>query len=297
MQCTALAHRAFVLLLIVGLLLQATLSGDEKPAPAPNDGVEPDIAPPTEKELADQRMIFIKSALAQYKIEIGDRKELARVSDPCLRWSNPVSGTKDGALAVFTFNGGRPAAIAQFHHTGPKNWVNEFAIVAPDNVRILRSQRPFWSPSEYICKFADVPDAPVPAAKPALRLAQMRKLAADFSVIDHFGWDESQITNHNLRLLAQPVYRYSEEGKILDGGLFVFALGTDPECNLLIEAWQDGNRAKYRYAFAPMSIYELEARHKDAKVWSIERRIVFGARCSKYYALTYGPAPGESVPE
>ena len=284
-----------LLFTIIVTSLVPSLSGDDKSAP--REEPAPDIAAPTKEDLADQRMVFIKSALGQYTIRAGDRNEPARVSDPCLRWSNPVSGTKDGALAVFTFDGGRPVAIGQLHHTGPKNWVNEFAIIASDNVQIMRSERPFWKPSEYVCKFADVPDSPVPAAKPPLRLAQMRKIAADFSVIDHFGWEESQIVNHNLRLLPQPNYRYSEAGKILDGGLFVFALGTDPECNLLLEAYQDDKGSRYRYAFAPMSIYELEARYQDKGVWGIERRIIFGTRCSKYYALTYGPAPGETIPD
>jgi len=284
-----------LLFTIIVTSLVPSLSGDDKSAP--REEPAPDIAAPTKEDLADQRMVFIKSALGQYTIRAGDRNEPARVSDPCLRWSNPVSGTKDGALAVFTFDGGRPVVIGQFHHTGPKNWVNEFAIIASDNVQIMRSERPFWKPSEYICKFADVPDSPVPAARPPLRLAQMRKIAADFSVIDHFGWEESQVAKHNLRLLPQPVYRYSEEGKILDGGLFVFVLGTDPECNLLLEAYQDDKGSRYRYAFAPMSIYELEARYKDKEVWGIERRIIFGANCSKYYALTYGAAPGETIPD
>jgi hypothetical protein len=272
------------------------LLGDDRPGGKSAENV-PDIGPPTAEELTDQRMVFIKTALARYTIQVGDRKEQAKVSDPCLRWSNPLSGSKDGVLAVFTFDGGRPTAIAQFFQTGPKNWVNEFAIIAPSDVTIMHSGRPFWKPSEYICKFADVPDSPAPAAKPPLRLAQMRKIAADCSVIDDFGWEDADITKHNLRLLPQPVYRYSEEGTILDGGLFVFAVGTDPECNLLVEAYQDAKGARYRYAFAPMSIYQLEARYKDTAVWEIERRKIFGASCRKYYALTYRPVPGETVPE
>jgi hypothetical protein len=277
---------------IVGTLL----AGDDRPA-GKSGKEEPDIAPPTKDELAEQRMVFIKSALGQYTVQVADRNEPARVSDPCLRWSNPVSGEKDGVLAVFTFNGGRPVAIGQFFRTGTKNWVDEFAIIAGGEAAIMRSDRPFWKPSEYICKFADVPDAPVPAARPPLRLAQMRKIAADFSVTDNFGWEEAQVTKHNLRLLPQPVYRYSEEGKILDGGLFEFELGTYPECNLLLEAYQDETGSRYRYALAPMSIYELEARYKDEVVFTIERRIIFGSNCRKYYALTYRPAPGETVPD
>ncbi len=47
-----------------------------------------------------------------------------------------------------------------------------------------------------------------------------------------------------LRLLSTPLYRYKEEGKIADGVLFAFVMGTDPECNLLIEA----QRARGRHA-------------------------------------------------
>jgi hypothetical protein len=74
-----------------------------------------------------------------------------------------------------------------------------------------------------------VPDSPVPAAKAPLRLVQMRNIAADFSAIVHFGFTDPEITPHNLRLLTQPAYRYSEAEKILDGGMFIFAIGTDPD--------------------------------------------------------------------
>lgn len=266
--------------------------------PEKSEKAAPDLAAPTNDDLADRRLAFIKSGLSQYTVQLGDREEKAKVSDLLLRWSNPVSGVKDGAIAVYALNEGRPVVIGQFHHGGgPKRWVNEFAVIASDAVSILRSDRPFWSPSEFICRFTDVPESPSPAATASKRLAQMRKIAADFSVVDHFGFETAQITKHDLRLLPQPVYRYSEEEKILDGALFVFALGTDPECNLLLEAYEDEQGGRYRYAFAPMSIYELEAHYKDSLVWQIERRIIFGADCRKYYALTYGAVPGEAVPD
>jgi hypothetical protein len=296
LQRLPLGQRSSMVLVVIGIGAYALpLAGQppEKPEKA-----SPDLAVPTKDELADQRLAFIKSALSQYTVQVNDREEKAKVSDLLLRWSNPVSGVKDGAIAVYTFNGGRPVVIGQFHHGGgAKRWVNEFAVIASDDVSILRSDRPFWSPSEYICRFTDVPESPTPAATVSKRLAQMRKIAVDFSVVDHFGFETAQITKHGLRLLPQPVYRYSEKGKILDGALFVFALGTDPECNLLLEAYEDENGGHYRYAFAPMSIYELEARYRDNLVWQIERRIIFGANCRKYYALTYGALPSETVPD
>ena len=161
----------------------------------------------------------------------------------------------------------------------------------------MESGRLLWKPTEYVCKFSDVPDSPVPAAKAPLRLVQMRKIAADFSAVVHFGFTRSEITPHNLRLLTQPAYRYAEGEKILDGGMFIFAIGTDPDIVLLIEAYRDAKGARYRYALAPMTIFQLDVRYKDRDVWGIERRMIFGSNCTKFYALTYRPPPGETVPE
>jgi hypothetical protein len=266
----------------------------EDPPADKTGGKPPEIAPPTAKELADKRMVFMKTALARYTVQVGEGKEPAKVADPCLRWTNPIGTAADGIIAVYAYNGGRPAAVGQFFLNAQKRWVNEFTIIPQSDVTILRSGRLFWKPSEYVCKFTDLPRSPIPVANPVLRLAKMRAIAADFSVIDYFG---SKEVKQNLRLLPQPVYRYAEEGKILDGALFVFVLGTDPECCLLLEAYQDDQGSRYRYAVAPMSIFQLEVRYKDAPVWAIERRSAAGANCRSYYAAAYTPEPGEALPE
>ncbi len=267
--------------------------------PADNkDRKPPSIAPPTEKEMAEQRMQFMKKALSRFTIHVGEQAEPATVGDPCLRWTNPVGdgpkGIIDGIVAVYAHKGGRPAVIGQFFQHPSQNWINEFTILAESDARIMRSGRLFWKPAEYVCKFADLPHSPPAAATPALRLAQMRAIAADFSVIDYFGGKK---TKENLRLLRQPVYRYSEKGKILDGALFIFVVATDPECCLLLEAYQDDEESRYRYAVAPMTIFQLEARFKDRPVWSIEARIAAGAGSRSYYAGGYTPESGETVPK
>jgi hypothetical protein len=281
-------------LLLVPVLVLAgpQLPTDEPPAQKAEEKA-PDLAPPTAKELADKRMAFMKSALAHFTIQVGDRKEPAQVGDPCLRWTDPVSNAADGVVAVYAHNGGRPDAIAQFFFNFQKKWIAEFTIIPDGDVTILRSGREHWKPSEYVCQFTDLPGSPVPAARAALRLPQMRAIAADFAVIDYFG---VQPVKQNLRLLPQPVYRYSEDGKIVDGAVFIFAHGTNPECCVLLEAYHDGKGARYRYAVAPMSIYQLEARYKDAPVWSVERRPT-GRRARSYYADAYTPDPGETLPE
>lgn len=266
----------------------------DDPPPAEKKVDKPaDIAPPTAKELAEKRMVFMKSALAHFTIQVGERKEQAKVGDPCLRWNNPISTAADGIVAVYSHNNGRPAALGQFFFNFQKKWVNEFTIIPESDVTIMRSGNEFWKPTEYVCKFADLPRSPVPDAKPALRLTQMRAIAADFAVVDHFG---PQPVKQNLRLLSQPVYRYSEEGKIVDGALFIFALGTDPECALLVEAYQEDKTTRYRYAVAPMSIYQLDVSYKDELVWSVGRRHT-GNKSTCYYANAYVLEPGELLPE
>jgi hypothetical protein len=272
-------------------------SGDDKPPSSRQQRKVADLAPPTKEDLADPRMIYIKTVLSRYTVEVGGREGAAKTSDPCLRWTNPINDIGDGALAVFTFDGGRPAAVGTFFHNGPKSWCTEFSIIASDNVKVMHLGQLLWKPSEYVCKFTDVPGSPVPAAKATLRLVQMRKIAEDFSAIVHFGFTQQEITPHNLRLLSQPVYRYSEAEKILDGALFIFAIGTDPDVNLLIEAYQDDQGARYRYALAPVTLFQLNVRYKDVEVWSIERRMIFGSRCTKFYVLNYTPPPGETVPD
>lgn len=64
----------------------------------------------------------------------------------------------------------------------------------------------------------------------------------------------------------------------MDGALFIFVVATDPECCLLLEAYQDDKGSRYRYAVAPMTIFQLDVRYKDRPVWSIEPRNAAGAR-------------------
>jgi hypothetical protein len=84
-----------------------------------------------DEDLADKRMAFMKSALSHFTIQVGNRQEPARVAAPCLRWTDPVSNSADGVVAVYAHHGGRPNAIAQFFFNYQKKWIAEFTII-PD---------------------------------------------------------------------------------------------------------------------------------------------------------------------
>lgn len=78
-----------------------------------------------------------------------------------------------------------------------------------------------------------------------------------------------------LRLVSQPLLRYEPADKrIVDGALFSFSLGTDPEVLLLLEARPEKDRPEkdrvWQYAFARFHFVDLTAFHKDQEVWHVD---------------------------
>ena len=73
-----------------------------------------------------------------------------------------------------------------------------------------------------------------------------------------------------MRLLTQPIYRYENvKGDLIDGAMFVFPLGTDPEAFLLIEAHRpQGGPAEWRFGAARMNGINLRVNHRGREVWN-----------------------------
>jgi hypothetical protein len=95
----------------------------------------------------------------------------------------------------------------------------------------------------------------------------MKTLAADFSAsMVEFNGQRSE-----LRLLPQPLLRYEPQHQpILDGALFAFSLGTDPEVLLLLEARGERDRAEWQFAFARFHFMDLKGFHKQREVWRVD---------------------------
>jgi hypothetical protein len=75
----------------------------------------------------------------------------------------------------------------------------------------------------------------------------MKALAREFAA----SMKDEQGESYQLRLLTQPLVRYEPEGKqVLDGALFSFSLGTDPEVILLLEARAVKEGFQWHYACA-----------------------------------------------
>ncbi|NQT13052.1 MAG: hypothetical protein HQ582_09910, partial [Planctomycetes bacterium] len=131
-----------------------------------------------------------------------------------------------------------------------------------------RNGKRVWYPRRPGVTFTAVPDAPAPADSRIARLREMKMLARRFSSV-LVGWDSAP-TNEPLRLLPRELYRYETEGpEVLDGAVFAFVQGTDPEALLLLEAVQVASGHQWQYAPVRRTSAAVYVRYRDKVVWSV----------------------------
>jgi hypothetical protein len=238
--------------------------------------IRSDDVPATYKEDAAQsdeakaRLKFMMDSLGEYKVEVKDGDE-ARPSllmpSAALRWTNTVSGTRDGVAGVWV-SGGRPDVVVQFAGFGSV-WNAQFQSTSLKPLTMERNGRKLWSPREGVV-LKLLPDAPAPADTAVKRMIQMRKLAERFEIVDDFhpSYIDDKTERHTLRLLSKPLYRYEANGDLIDGALLGYVIATDPEALLMIEAYKTSDgKAEWRYALAPMTVYALTAKLDGKEVF------------------------------
>jgi hypothetical protein len=92
----------------------------------------------------------------------------------------------------------------------------------------------------------------------------MRSLLEPFSA----SVSDNRLGRQELRLLAQPLYRYSQpERGILDGAIFAFVLSTNPEFLVVMEAQTIEGTARWMYSPARFTGRQCELRINDEQVW------------------------------
>jgi hypothetical protein len=240
---------------VLGLLLAIAGATAEELASVPSE-------PQTLRELID-------ASLEWYQVfPDAEAKEPAEAI-AVLRWANNTRGSEDGVTVLFV-HGGRPLAAACIYPWAQR-LEHDFESLSRDKIIARRDSAVVWQPQEGGVKFADVPGASAPDDSRPERLRQMKALAERFQAT-LLGWKRDNSDREELRLLTRPLYRYDpKEGSVIDGAVFAFAMGTDPEVLLLIEAVKDGEKAKWQYAFARRTSGELEGRIGDQIVWQAAR--------------------------
>jgi hypothetical protein len=224
-----------------------------------------------EKQLAKRALEISRREAGLWELELAGAppKRLKLKTEPVLRWSNPDVGEIYGAVFIWTGDG-RPEAVASIYkwYSPFKHYSTEWQSFAETGLSAARDGREEWTPTRAGVEFKPVPDAPPPAETAVGRLRQMREVAGGFTATK----TDREGQQQKLRLLIQPVYRYeSPSAKVLDGALFTFVEGTDPEVFLLLEARNEQAKAlRWKYALTRMNSTRLEVSYKDKAVWDAD---------------------------
>jgi hypothetical protein len=221
-----------------------------------------------EKARAEEFGAFAKKEATTYTIRLdGSDRPLELQPEPILKWSNPVIGSIYGDVFIWTENG-RPEAVASIYkfYSPLTHRANEFHSLSLGKLTGRREGVAVWTPSKAGLELKPIDGAPTPAESAPARLRQMRALAQEFTGRQ----TTREGVDRDMRLLAQPIYRYENtKGDLVDGGLFVFVIGTDPEAFLLIEARRTpGGTLQWQFGATRMNSVDLRIKRRDREVWS-----------------------------
>lgn len=209
----------------------------------------------------------ILATAQRYKISLGpDRLPLQFQSTPVLRWPNATRDVPLGGTFVWTLEG-RPEVIACIWE-GDGDGLS-FAFHSLSRSKLIAQDRgqTFWHPASTGIDLVTFTDAPSPSDSAVKRLSEMKALARRF----HCRLAGKRENTDELRLLPTPLYRYkSDREDLIDGALFAFVQGTDPEVILTVEARRrTGHSPDWQYALSRRSLLALEAKLDDKPVWTV----------------------------
>ncbi len=182
------------------------------------------------------------------------------VADPLHRWTDPTRPLSGGALWVWKSEG-RPVAVMGIELYAA--WSLEFVSLSTGLVE-AQDDRFRWRPQTGGVKYNEISGAPAPADDKIKRLRQMRDIVKRISAREFY-----DNKHYSLRLLTHPIDRYDDPAAgVIDGAIFVYANGTNPEILLLLEARRKGSRSPaWSFAAAPLSRAEVSLKLDGRDAW------------------------------
>ena len=189
---------------------------------------------------------------------------------PLLKYNDSTRQLNESTLWLWTEQDVPCGLMAiEYYPDLPKGapWLYEFVSLSDSKVIVTRGSDWNWNAKQAGLQRRPIPKAPAPAAKPAQRLTQAKQLFQRFSA-----HESSPVDGRiELRPLANPLYRYSSEAAgLIDGAIFAFVNGTNPEVLLVLEAVQgeQDQPAEWRYSLAQMTGGEVAADLDAQEVWN-----------------------------
>lgn len=212
------------------------------------------------KAVAGSIRLLADSADAESAVKLAD--------EPVLRYTDDTRENRESSLWIWS-SGGRPTAIlaVELYPRPPKGprWLVEIASLSERRIAAKHVSDLDWAAKAPGLEWMPLADAEAPAEKAPRRLAQMKAICRTFTA------HESAVIEGRvqLRQLASPLVRYADQtAGILDGAIFAFANGTNPEVLLVLEAHgAEGAAPRWRCAFAQMTGGAVAVERDGKEIW------------------------------
>ena len=198
----------------------------------------------------------------------GQRTVCEMLPHPLHKFGDPVRVNTDGTVWAWGTTG-RPEAVLELYFNDEGSRIQVVSSLSDRPLSVEGGDGFRWTPDPSGVALVPAPGGRAPAEQPAARLRQMREIARGLTA--HEFWDPDN-QRYELRLLPPPVHRYSDpEGGLLDGAMFFFAHGTNPEVVMLIEAREEGDAHRWKCTFARLGHAEMHVVSGEEDLWNAER--------------------------
>jgi hypothetical protein len=263
------AHRAAPLLALWFIHVSTASAQDKEPS----------------RKTLESMQRHVTSLRAVGRTTQGTELPLKLVTTPVLRYSDPGGITTDASIWVWGGQG-RPSVMAGVFFLTQEDrepkWSCELLSLAEGAVAVYSDAGWSWTPEKSDLKWLTIGKAPDETDRQRLR--RMKSIAERYEVTTFEGTTKSQ-----LRLLVQPLYRYSDEKQgLLDGAIFSFAAGTNPEALLLVECQETADAISWQAAFSRFGASQCEAKLSETVVWESPAIKKWSAK--EPYFSQFGPA-------
>lgn len=271
-------------------------------------------APGEEGALSDRQRIvtdLAKRTLEITQFRVGKGTAPLVHHGPLLRWSNPTAGEVHGEIHLWTEDG-RPACIGSVYRWFTPEWgaTLEVSSLVDRPVAARQREREFWKPPAAAIRWEPLAGKEPPADTPAARLIQMRRILRDFAATLRDTRRTEEPVERRLRLMPQPLFRYpppSTTATYLDGAMFSFVEGTDPEVLILLEcdaaaagaAPAKGAESAWRWGAVRMNMDSQSVSVAGRAAWSadaLELARVLSAPAEPYAYFMLDDQTGEVKP-
>lgn len=115
-------------------------------------------------------------------------------------------------------------------------------------------------------------------------MRQMKEFVRKFSA--HEFWVNGR---QEMRLLPAAVYRYADsDQKLIDGAIFMIAVGTHPEATLFLEATHPADQSKplWQFAVGCSGAAEIVVNYDDKEVHHAPQIETFPPQTNSYWRMT-----------